>query len=218
MYLPATELQQYRGQLACPYCIQDLRDEDRKMTETTEKRPRLEVLRYPETCDRCGRDLEGRVYIWNGKRLCKRCLEDEQDTWGLARGGPMGPAQRIKVDTVRRGERKSFIERSIGEFLALIGLKRKPISEIIIYHPKMTREIGAAKPMAETAMAGALVMSGYASGVGEQGTALIGKCIKSLQDNKDFYSNIASVDLVSTKSDKVDKQDVMSFRITCLFK
>lgn len=71
---------------------------------------------------------------------------------------------------------------------------------------------------AKAVMAGALVISGYASGVGEQGTALIGKFIKSLQDDNDFYSDVASVDLVSTKSDKVDKQDVMSFRITCLFK
>lgn len=73
-------------------------------------------------------------------------------------------------------------------------------------------------PGKKTAMPGALVISGYASGVGEQGAALIGKFIKSLQDNKDFYSDVASVDLVSTKSDKVDKQDVMSFRINCLFK
>jgi uncharacterized protein YegL len=62
------------------------------------------------------------------------------------------------------------------------------------------------------------VMSGYAAGVGEQGTALIGKFIKSLQENNDFYSDMASIDLVSTKSDKVDKQDVMSFRITCIYR
>ncbi len=69
-----------------------------------------------------------------------------------------------------------------------------------------------------TARLGALIINGYASGAGEQGTALIGKFIKSLQDNKNFYSDMASVDLVSTKSDKVDKQDVMSFRITCIYK
>ncbi len=63
-----------------------------------------------------------------------------------------------------------------------------------------------------------LIISGYASSMGEQGTALIGKFIKSMQDNSNFYSDINSVDLVSTKSDKVDNQDVMSFRITCLFK
>lgn len=71
---------------------------------------------------------------------------------------------------------------------------------------------------ARKAMSGALVISGYASGAGEQGTVLIGKFIKSLQDNKDFYSDVAGIDLVSTKSDKVDKQDVMSFRISCQFK
>jgi len=71
---------------------------------------------------------------------------------------------------------------------------------------------------ARTAMPGALVISGYASGTGEQGAALIGRFIKSLQDNKGFYSDIDSIDLVSTKSEKVNNQDVMSFRITCLFK
>ncbi|MBU0605219.1 MAG: hypothetical protein KKH77_02895 [Candidatus Omnitrophica bacterium] len=71
---------------------------------------------------------------------------------------------------------------------------------------------------AKTGKPGALIISGYASGAGEQGTALIGKFIKSLQDNKEFYSDMASVDLVSTKSDKVDKQDVMSFRVTCIYK
>jgi hypothetical protein len=154
MYLPATELQSYRGMFVCPYCIQDMRDEDRRVSERPVERPRLEVLQYPETCERCGRDLEGRVYIWNAKKLCKSCLSDEQDTWGLARGGPMGPAQRIRVDTVHRAEKVSFIERRIGDFLMLLGLKKKPISEIVIYHPKMQGEIKAAKPMAEVAMAG----------------------------------------------------------------
>jgi hypothetical protein len=63
-----------------------------------------------------------------------------------------------------------------------------------------------------------LMISGYASGAGEQGAALIGKFIKSLQENDDFYADMASVNLVSTKSDKVDKQDVMSFRIACIYK
>ncbi len=74
---------------------------------------------------------------------------------------------------------------------------------------------GSAK---KAAMPGTLVISGYASGVGEQGAALIGKFIKSLQDDKGFYSDFTGVDLVSTKSGKVDNQDVMSFRITCAFK
>ena len=71
---------------------------------------------------------------------------------------------------------------------------------------------------AKTAMPGALVISGYTSGTGEQGAALIGRFIKSLQDNKIFYSDIDSIDLVSTKSEKVNTQDVMSFRITCFLR
>ena len=67
-------------------------------------------------------------------------------------------------------------------------------------------------------MPGSLVIAGYAIGAGDQGTSLIGKFIQSLQENKDFYLDIAGIDLVSTKSDKIDNQDVMSFRITCLFK
>ena len=70
----------------------------------------------------------------------------------------------------------------------------------------------------KTTMPGAILISGYASGVGEKGTAMIGKFIKSLQDNKSFSSAMASVDLISTKSDKVDSQDVMGFRIRCPFK
>lgn len=67
-------------------------------------------------------------------------------------------------------------------------------------------------------MPGALVINGYASGVGEKGAAMIGKFIKSMQDNRSFSADLAGVNLVSTKSDKVSDQDVMSFKIRCPFK
>ncbi len=85
------------------------------------------------------------------------------------------------------------------------------LSELSYDEAPMTDKTKTAKP-------GALIISGYASGAGEQGTSLIGKFIKSLQEDKYFYSDMASVNLVSTKSNKVDKQDVMSFRITCIYK
>jgi len=149
MYLPATELQQYRGQLMCPYCIQDARDQDRKEDSYSEQKPKAEVITYVEQCERCGRDLQGRVYIWNGRKLCKSCLDDAKSTWELARGGPMGPGQKIKVDTQNQAEKRSFIESLFGEFLMVAGLKKRPVEEIIVYHPKMQGEIGAAKPMSE---------------------------------------------------------------------
>lgn len=63
-----------------------------------------------------------------------------------------------------------------------------------------------------------LIISGYASSMGEQGTALIGKFIQSLKDNRNFYSDFDSIELGSIKSAKFEAHEVMSFKITCLFR
>ena len=63
-----------------------------------------------------------------------------------------------------------------------------------------------------------LVLSGYASGSGEDVTALVGKFIKSLKDNEDFYSDFGDIELGAIKRDKIEDQEVMNFKITCLFK
>jgi len=63
-----------------------------------------------------------------------------------------------------------------------------------------------------------LLISGYASSMGEQGTASIGKFIKSLKDNSGFYSDISNIELGSIKSEKMQDQEVMSFKLTCMFK
>ncbi|NYZ74479.1 hypothetical protein H0O00_05020 [Candidatus Micrarchaeota archaeon] len=152
MYLPATELQQYNGQWACPYCLQDMRDNDRRITERAREKPPAEVLSYAETCERCGRELKGHVYIWNNRRLCKNCLEHEQERWTLVSGKPSGAGQRISVVPVREAKKKSFMEAAISDVLALFGFKRKKQAEIVVYGEKMP--IKAAKPMAEKAMAG----------------------------------------------------------------
>ncbi len=149
MYLPSSELQQYRGQLSCPYCIQDLRDEDRKKEEPHIEKPKLQVLSYGETCDRCGRTLEGHVYILNGRSLCKTCLDSEQDKWGLVGGGPSGSVQRIPLQPLRRAKKKSIMESMVSEIVAIISSKGKIQKErenqIISKMP-----IERAKPMAET--------------------------------------------------------------------
>lgn len=151
MYIPASELQQYKGMWACPYCIQDMRDEDRKMSEykAPEYRKRdepLPALSYSETCERCGKDLGNRVYIWNGRRLCKNCLADEQEKWGVVGGGPMGASQRISYKPMRLAKKKSFIEGIFSDLLALFGVKQRE-KEIIVVEPKMP--IKHAKPMTE---------------------------------------------------------------------
>ncbi len=150
MYLPAAELQQYRGQLTCPYCIQDLRYADTR-TEFTEEKHKLEVIQYPEQCERCGRDLEGRVYIWNGRKLCKKCMEDEQDSkWGLVGGGPMHAPQRMSLRPEAERKKKSLIEHVFSELLIFLRLKKRPVTEVVIYGGKMP--IQRAKPMAEKPM------------------------------------------------------------------
>lgn len=63
-----------------------------------------------------------------------------------------------------------------------------------------------------------LNISGYASSMGEQGTALIGKFIKNMKDNPEFFSDFSDIKLESIKSEKYLDQEVMSFRITCQFK
>lgn len=64
-----------------------------------------------------------------------------------------------------------------------------------------------------------LIMSGYASSKGEQGAELIGKFMKSLKDNKDFYSDLRDIELGTIKSERMEGQEeVMSFAITCRFK
>jgi len=74
------------------------------------------------------------------------------------------------------------------------------------------------RSVAEKVVLRYLVLSGYASSMGEQGTAIIGKFIKSLKDNSNFYSDFSEIKLDSIKSDKVLDQEVMNFKITCLFK
>jgi hypothetical protein len=151
MYLPASELQQYKGQWMCPYCLQDSRDEDRKMSQYGRKKGPVTPLYVPETCERCGRDLESRVYIWNGRRLCRSCLGAEQEKWGIVGGGPVGPAQRISVKALRKGKLRLLLESLFAKFLAIFGIKMKePPSEIVVVEPKIP--LKRAKPMTEGAM------------------------------------------------------------------
>lgn len=63
-----------------------------------------------------------------------------------------------------------------------------------------------------------LTISGMASSMGEEGTALIGRFMKSLKSNSEFYSDFSDIELGTITREKVDEQEVMKFAITCLFK
>ena len=149
MYLPANELQQYKGLWVCPYCLMDMRDEVRRRDEREEKKVKVaEVVSFPEMCERCGRDLTTVVYIWNGKRLCKSCLDEEKDKWDLVGGGPSGSPMRVNIEPVRRAKKVSLIERLISGIRGFLGLSSRRLPEQTLSgRPKMP--IGLAKPMME---------------------------------------------------------------------
>ncbi len=71
---------------------------------------------------------------------------------------------------------------------------------------------------AESVLSKYLILSGAASSMGEEGTALIGRFIKSLKDDPAFYSDFSDIELGTIKREKMDDQEIMTFKITCLFK
>lgn len=143
MYLPAAELQQYRGFWVCPYCLMEFRDEERRMekpppTYKAEKYP-VRPISYGEVCERCGKEVEI-FYIWNGRRLCKSCLEEEQKKWGLVGGGPAAAPYRVSY-----GKKEGLLASLVNRVLERIGLrKRRPESEIVAA-PRKEAEAGKKK-------------------------------------------------------------------------
>ena len=71
---------------------------------------------------------------------------------------------------------------------------------------------------AENALSRYLILSGAASNIGEEGTALVGRFIKSLKADPSFYSDFSGIELDTIKREKIDDQEIMTFKITCLFK
>lgn len=114
MYLPATELQMYRGQLCCQYCIMDLKDEVRRVEEAGRKaeswhKERELGERYEEErCERCGRALT-MAFFYNDKRLCGSCVEEEKKKWGGV-GGERPPMVALRVREDRPSILSSIVQ------------------------------------------------------------------------------------------------------------
>ena len=75
-----------------------------------------------------------------------------------------------------------------------------------------------AKPRLEKVLERYLIISGAASNSGEEGTALIGRLIKNMKENQLFYSDFSDIELGSIKREQASGQEIMTFKITCLFK
>jgi len=72
--------------------------------------------------------------------------------------------------------------------------------------------------LTENVLSGYLVLSGAASNMSEEGTALIGRFMKSLKDDSAFYSDFSDIELGTIGREKMDEQEIMTFKITCFFK
>ena len=86
MYLPRAELVYWRGQLYCPYCLMDVREEELRQQKSSHTEHAQEI-KHNETyhkksptikneyCQRCGTTLYT-AYIINGRKLCRNCSEE----------------------------------------------------------------------------------------------------------------------------------------------
>lgn len=127
MYLPSLELQMYRGQWYCQYCVMDLRDQNRPHYE--KKKDHYTQDHTREHCDRCGKNLHSMVYIYNGRKLCKSCVDDEKGR----DHGPVTPPI-MKFSLKKKSEpfytpifvpMKTFGEGLFGWLLVKLGLRKK---------------------------------------------------------------------------------------------
>lgn len=124
MYLPISELQPYKGQWACPYCITDMRDEDRRAERSYGQQGKeLNPTYTQERCERCGTTLSV-VYYYNGKRLCGTCAEQEKDK-GERKGSERPP---MVVYRIKEKGRASSIVSSIGQKIDQL-IRRKKTDE-----------------------------------------------------------------------------------------
>lgn len=100
-YARTEELQYFEGLRLCPACREALQEQEREKEEKREKAARDsenvagEESRSAGNCEKCGRPADV-LYEFNGRRLCRICLETDPD---YVSHGPSGAAQPIKVST-----------------------------------------------------------------------------------------------------------------------
>lgn len=113
MYIPTSEMQQWKGQWICPNCRMDTEREDELRFEGKKRKEEgagSETYEKPGRCQRCGRETKI-LYQFNGRKLCWYCLEDEDST-DYSGAGPSGGAIRVQVRQ-EKSRRKGLINRLI---------------------------------------------------------------------------------------------------------
>lgn len=134
-YIPATEMQQYKGQWICPNCLQDERQREEGIKIKKEKiKLTTSIISYQNTCERCGREEEV-FYIFNGKRLCVFCLKEEQEKATLTGKKPFGQPTKVVIQ-----RRKSFFQKIIDTVLAFLGIRKREAEIVALKNKKMIKE------------------------------------------------------------------------------
>ena len=82
----------------------------------------------------------------------------------------------------------------------------------------MKKVSGENRQAVEKILSKHFVLSGAAYSKGEDGTALIGRFMKNLKDNPEFYSDLSDIEFGAIKTYKEDDQEIMMFEITCFLK
>lgn len=134
MYVPVTELQNYRGQMYCPYCIQDLRDEETNHDKFSQEKIRIEPVAVVEKCERCGKEVRGKILIWNGKKLCSDCVEDGKKEWQTISASPKGGSNYTPIQNSSEKEADSTLLKKIDTLIGTMkGEKnsKKPSPELV---------------------------------------------------------------------------------------
>lgn len=113
MYIPKSEMQQWRGQWICPNCRMDAEREEERAPEKKREEEGAEAEMYekPGRCERCGRETKI-LYSFNNRNLCWYCLEEE-DTTDYSGAGPAGGAIRVQLRG-ERSRRRGLVHRLIG--------------------------------------------------------------------------------------------------------
>ncbi|MEW6529169.1 MAG: hypothetical protein AB1391_04725 [Candidatus Micrarchaeota archaeon] len=132
MYLPKAELQQWCGQTYCPYCIQDIRDDEKNLQAKQDARiPKTSGIPPDESgfeigqkigqknqdyfCDQCQSNLDI-VYVVADHKFCELCFQQQRKEWS-ERGIDAPPYMKFKV------------KESPGLLMRLIEFLKRKISE-----------------------------------------------------------------------------------------
>ena len=98
-----------------------------------------------------------------------------------------------------------------------LGGKKETIRDIVL-SPRKRRKTVPDKTRPKTRLVRYLQLEGGASGSYGSETATVGRFIKSLKKNEEFFKYFSKIELAEMQRQRVKDIEVMNFKITCYFK